>query len=154
MLIIIVGFFSWEVVQIQTGANVSYRYGLPLFSGLPKQAQEAVEYFNSHPPLNHTSEVIDGLLVVNMTVYQYYYHPNLIVVQPGQQVVLIINSPQVITGIYLRLPHGVINVNAVPGIPSYVYFIAPKTPGNYTWYEPEYAGYAFSTNMTGTLEVV
>ena len=154
MLAIILGYFSWEIVQIQAGTNVSFRYGLPLYSGMPKQAQEAVTYFNAHPPVNHTSEVVKGILVVNMTVYQYYYSPNLIKVTPGQQIVLIINSPQVITGIYLRLPNGIINVNAVPGIPSYVYFVAPTTQGNYTWYEPEYAGYAFSTNMTGVLEVV
>ena len=158
MLIMVAVFFSWSVVEVTNGSSTSIRYGLPLFSGLPPFAQQAVINFQRHPPANGTSEVINGVLVVNMTAYQNstfsdVFQPNLIVVQPNQPVVIILNSPQVITGFFMRLPHGVVDVNAIPGEPSYVYFVTPSQPGNYTWREPEYAGYGFSY-MTGTLEVV
>lgn len=158
MLILVAVFFSWSVLEVTKGESTSIRYGLPLFSGLPPQAQEAVKIFNSSPPSNRTSEVINGILVVNMTAVQNgtfndVFHPNVIVAQPGEPITIILNSPQVITGFFIRLPDGVINLNAIPGEPSYVYFVAPTHPGNYTWREPEYAGYDFSY-MTGTLEVV
>lgn len=152
MICLVVGYFSWQVSIILSGKNVSYRYGLPLFSGLPKFAQNEVIEFEHDPPSNLT-EVINGTLIVNMTIYQYYFKPDLIVAKPGQPVVIILNSPNATAGFYLRLPSGVINVNVVPGIPSYIYFVAPNQPGNYTWYEPEYIGWGFSY-MNGTLEVV
>ncbi len=158
MLVMVAVFFSWSVIEVTNGSSTSIRYGLPLFSGLPAQAQQAVLTFEKSPPTNHTSEVINGILVVNMTAEQNgsfsdVFHPNVIVAQPGEPITIILNSPQVITGFFIRLPDGVVNVNAIPGEPSYVYFVAPNQPGNYTWREPELAGYDFSY-MTGTLEVV
>jgi len=154
MLLLVATFFTWNVYYILTGKSFSLRYGLPCFSGLPPEAQEAVKYFESHPPpAGQYSEVVNGILVVNLTAVQYKWVPNVIIVNKSESVVLIINSPQVVTGFYLRLPNGIINVNNVPGIPSYVYFVTPNQPGNYTWRDAEYAGYA-SSYMTGTLEVV
>lgn len=154
MLVLVMIFFSWSVIGVTTGSSTSYRYGMPLFSGLPSQAQVAVREFQASPPKDGTSEVINGILVVNMTVTQSNgFNPDVIVAKPGEQVVIIENSPDVVTGFYLRLPDGVVNVNTVPGVPSYIYFPAPSAPGNYTWREPEYGGYDFSY-WTGTLEVV
>ncbi len=154
MLILVAVFFSWNVYYILTGKSFSLRYGLPCFTGLPKQAQEAVKYFDSHPPPSgQYSEVINGMLIVNLTATQYNWTPSVIIANESEPVVLIINSPQVDTGFYLRLPNGIINVNNVPGITSYVYFVTPNQPGNYTWRNAEYDGYA-SSYMTGTLEVV
>ncbi|QGA68355.1 proton pump complex quinol oxidase subunit SoxA [Sulfolobus sp. E11-6] len=154
MLILVATFFSLNVYYILTGKSFSLRYGLPEFSGLPPQAQAAVRYFETHPPPSgQYSEVINGTLVVNLTTVQYRWIPNVIVANVSEPVVLIINSPQVDTGFYLRLPNGLVNINNVQGITSYVYFIAPNQPGNYTWYNAEYDGYA-SSYMTGTLEVV
>jgi cytochrome aa3-600 menaquinol oxidase subunit 2 len=153
MLVIVAAYSIWNAYYILTGRSFSIRYGEPLFSGLPKEAQSAVIYFESHPPNGGYSEVINGTLVVNLTAVQYKWIPNVIVVNESEPVVLIINSPQVDTGFFLRLPNGVINVNNVPGITSYVYFIAPNQPGNYTWYNAEYDGYA-SSYMTGTLVVL
>ncbi|WP_174632619.1 proton pump complex quinol oxidase subunit SoxA [Metallosphaera tengchongensis] len=158
MLILVAVFFSWSVIEVTNGSSTSVRYGLPLFSGLPPEAQAAVKTFESSPPPNGTSEVVNGILVVNMTAVQNatfsdVFKPNFIKATPGEPIVIILNSPQVITGFFIRLPDGVVNVNAIPGTPSYVYFLAPNQPGNYTWREPELAGYDFSY-MTGTLEVV
>jgi|GEM_PF-339885 heme/copper-type cytochrome/quinol oxidase subunit 2 len=151
MLVLVIGFFSWTLVDLTTGVSTSYRYGLPLFSGLPAEAQEAVEYFQAHPPSNN-SEVVNGILVVNVTITQYNFTPDLIQARVGEPVVLILNSPDLISAFYMRLPSGVINVNVVPGMPSYAYFLAPNSPGNYTWRESEYVGWGTSY-MTGTLEV-
>lgn len=154
MLCLVVAYSTWNVYTVNSGTSTSYRYGLPLYSGLPEYAQKAVEYFNSHPPTNGYSEVINGTLVVNMTITQLRgFVPNVIVANASEPVVIILNSPDVITGFYMRLPDGVVNVNAVPGQPSYVFFIAPSHPGNYTWRDPEYSAYNFSY-FTGTLEVV
>jgi len=154
MLILVATFFSWNVYYVLTGKSFSLRYGLPEFSGLPPQGQEAVKYFETHPPPpGEYSEVINGTLVVNITAVQYKWIPNVIVANVSEPVVLIVNSPQADTGFYLRLPNGLININDVPGITSYVYFITPNQPGNYTWYNAEYDGYA-SSYMTGTLEVI
>ncbi len=70
MLIMVAVFFSWSVIEVTNGSSTSIRYGLPLFSGLPEQAQVAVKAFESSPPANRTSEVINGILVVNMTAKQ------------------------------------------------------------------------------------
>ncbi|MCI2413995.1 MAG: cytochrome c oxidase subunit II [Candidatus Aramenus sp.] len=153
MLILVAVFVAWNIEGVAHGSSTSYRYGLPLYSGLPKDAQAAVSYFYSHPPEKGYSEVVNGILVVNMTVTFKGYTPSLIVANESQPVVIILNSPQVITGFFMRLPDGVVNVNAVPNTTSYVYFVTPNTPGNYTWREPEYAGYNFSY-WVGTLEVV
>lgn len=155
VMLILVGIFSgWNIFGVTHGTSTSYRYGLPLFSGLPKSAQQAVIYFNSHPPSNKPYEVINGILVVNMTITQTSgYTPNIIIANTSQPIVVILYSPQVITGFFMRLPDGVVNVNAVPGTPSYVYFVTPTTPGNFTWRDPEYSAYNFSY-FTGTLEVV
>ncbi|BCU66727.1 quinol oxidase subunit 2 [Sulfolobales archaeon HS-7] len=154
MLVLVVGYFSWSVIEIERGSSTSYRYGLPCFSGLPKDAQDAVLAFERDPPANHTSEVIDGILVVNMTVTQPDgFHPSIIVAHTNQPVTIMITSNQVVTGFYLRLPYGVVNINSVPNITTYVYFVTPQTPGNYIWHEPEYAGWNFSY-WNGTLEVV
>jgi len=32
MLVLVIGFFSWTLVDLTTGVSTSYRYGLPLFS--------------------------------------------------------------------------------------------------------------------------
>lgn len=152
MLTLVIGYFTWQVTIVQSGKDISYRDGLPLFSGLPKFAQNAVLAFESDPT-HKVSEVINGTLVVNMTIYQYYFSPNVIVAKPGQPVVIILNSPNATAGFYMQLPGGVIDVNVVPGTPSYVYFVSPNQPGNYTWREPEYIGGGFSY-MNGTLEVV
>lgn len=153
MLVLVATFSIWNAVTISQGTSTSYRYGLPLFSGLPKDAQDAVLYFQSHPPQNGYSEVVNGILVVNMTYSQSKgFIPNVIVANAGQPIVIILNSPDVIAGFYMRLQDGIINVNAVPGQPSYVYIVAPSTPGNYTWRNPEYSGYS-SSYFTGTLVV-
>jgi heme/copper-type cytochrome/quinol oxidase subunit 2 len=153
MMILVAVFVAWNIRGIISGSSTSYRYGLPLLSGMPEDAQNAVKYFDSHPPVNGSCEVINGILVVNMTVTQPDgFHPDLIKAKPNEPIVIILNSPQVITGFFLRLPDGVVNVNAVPGYVSYVYFVAPSSPGNYTWREPEYACYNYSY-WTGTLEV-
>ena len=158
ILFILVGVFSgWNIYGVTHGTGTGYRYGLPLFSGLPKQAQEAVLYFNSHDVGKQEAVInVSGIpiLVVNMTVSQVYgFIPNLIVANTSEPVVLQIYSPQVITGFYMTLPSGVVQINAVPGMANYEYFVTPSTPGNYTFMEPEYAGYNFSY-WTGTLEVV
>ncbi|NON62246.1 proton pump complex quinol oxidase subunit SoxA [Acidianus sp. RZ1] len=151
MLILVGVFVGWNIVGVSAGSSTSYRYGLPLFSGMPKFAQNAVLQYEKDP--NGTIEDINGVLVVNMTVTQPDgYKPDLIVAQPGQPVAIIVNSPQIITGFFLRLPNGVVQINSPPGYTTYAFFYAPKTPGNYTWREPEYAGYNFSY-WTGTLEV-
>jgi len=153
MLVLVLIFFSWNVYYLSTGKSFSLDYGLPTYSGLPEQAQKAVQYFDSHPPSpGQYSEVINGMLVVNLTATQYKWTPDLIVVNKSEPVVLIINSPQVDTGFYLRTPDGVINLNNVAGITSYAYFVINQ-PGNYTWRDAEYAGYN-SSYMTGTVEVV
>ena len=153
MLVLVAIFSGWNYYNVLSGHSVSLRYGLPLFSGLPPQAQQAVKYFETHPPKEGYSEVIDGILVVNMTVMQYKYIPNVIIANTSEPVVIILNSVNISAGFYLRLPNGVINVNSVPGVPDYIYFVTPNSPGNYTWREPEYVGYS-SSYMTGTLEVV
>ncbi len=151
MMILVAVFVAWNIRGIISGSSTSYRYGLPLFSGMPKCAQEAVKYFEAHP--KGYCEVVNGILVVNMTVTQPNgFHPDVIKAKPGEQIAIILNSPEVITGFFLRLPDGVVNVNAVPGYVSYIYFVAPSSPGNYTWREPEFAGYNYSY-WTGTLEV-
>ena len=154
MLALVAIFTGWNIYGVANGTSTSYRYGLPLFSGLPKEAQQAVLYFESHPPSGEPYEVVNGILVVNMTITQQDgFVPNLIRANADQPVVIILNSPEVITGFYIRLPDGVVQVNAVPGTPSYIYFVTPSTPGNYTWRDSEYSAYNFSY-FTGTLEVV
>jgi len=152
MLILVAIFVGWNIVGVTSGSSTSYRYGLPLFSGMPKIAQAAVKYFESHPPANGDSEVVNGVLVVNMTVTQLGYNPNIIIANANEPIAIILHSPQVITGFFMRLPDGVVNINAPPNYTNYVYFVAPSTPGNYTWRDPEYAGYNFSY-WTGILEV-
>ncbi|BAK54162.1 MULTISPECIES: proton pump complex quinol oxidase subunit SoxA [Sulfurisphaera] len=154
MLTLVAIFSGWNIYGVTHGTSTSYRYGLPCFSGLPKQAQQAVLYFNSHPPSGQSYEVVNGILVVNMTITQQNgFQPDLIIANTSEPVVIILNSPQVITGFYLRLPDGVVQVNAVPGTPSYIYFVTPPTPGNFTWRDSEYSAYNFSY-FTGTLEVM
>lgn len=153
-MVLVAIFTGWNIYGVVNGTSTSYRYGLPLFSGLPKQAQQAVLYFESHPPSGEPYEVVNGILVVNMTITQQDgFVPNLIRANTDQPVVIILNSPEVITGFYIRLPDGIVQVNAVPGTPSYIYFVTPSTPGNYTWRDSEYSAYNFSY-FTGTLEVV
>ena len=153
MLVLVSIFSGWNIYGVTHGTSTSYRYGLPCFSGLPKQAQNAVLYFDSHD-LGKQEAVINGILVVNMTITQTNgFTPNVIIANTSEPVVIILNSPQVVTGFYLRLPNGVVQVNAVPGTPSYIYFVTPNSPGNYTWRDSEYSAYNFSY-FTGTLEVV
>ncbi len=150
MLILVAVFVAWNIVGVTNGSSTSFRYGLPLKSGMPTDAQEAVNYFQSHG--GGSEEVINGILVVNMSVGFKGFSPDVITANTSQPVVVILNSPSVITGFFMRFPDGVVNVNAVPGYTSYIYFVTPSTPGNYTWRDPEYAGYNFSY-WTGTLEV-
>lgn len=153
MLVLVAIFATWNIYGVSNGTSTTYRYGLPLFSGLPKDAQNAVLYFDSHPPTNQSYEVINGILVVNMTVTQLKgYVPNVIIANTSEPVVIIINSPDAITGFFIRFPDGVVNVNSPPGYTTYAYFVTPSMPGNYTWRDPEYSGYNFSY-FTGTLEV-
>ena len=128
---LLVGVFSgWNIYGVTHGTSTGHRYGLPLFSGLPKQAQEAVLYFNSHD-VGKQEAVISEVLVVNMTVNQNsMFIPN----------VIIANTK-------------VVQINAVPGMANYEYFVTPNTPGSYTSEEPEYAAYNFSY-LAGILEVV
>jgi len=152
MLALVAIFAGWNVYGVTHGTSTSYRYGLPCFSGLPKQAQQAVLYYDSHDP-SQQQAVVNGILIVNMTITQTNgFSPNMIKANTSEPVVIILNSPQVIAGFYLRLPNGVIQVNAVPGKPSYIYFVAPNSLGNYTWMNSEYSDYNFSY-QTGTLEV-
>jgi len=159
IMYVVVGIFSGLNAYIVTqGTNTGYRYGLPLFSGMPKQAQEAVLYFNSHDQGKQEAVInINGtnIVVVNMTVDQATgFSPNVIVANTSEPVAIQLYSPQVITGFYIWLPgEGVVQMNTVPGMATYEYFVTPNTPGNYTWYEPEYAAYNFSY-WNGTLEVV
>ena len=153
MLTLVAIFAGWNIYGVTHGTSTSYRYGLPCFSGLPKQAQQAVLYYDSHDP-SQQQAVVNGVLIVNMTITQTNgFSPNVIKANTSEPVVIILNSPQVITGFYLRLPNGVVQVNAVPGTPSYIYFVTPNSPGNYTWRDSEYSAYNFSY-FTGTLEVV
>ena len=123
-------FAGWNVYGVTHGTSTGYRYGLPLFSGLPKQVQQAVPYFN-HYDTSKQEAVINGVLVVNITVNQNSrFIPN----------VIITNTK-------------VFRINAVPGMPNYEYFVTPNTPGNYTWVEPKYDAYNFSY-LSETLEVV
>ena len=158
MYVLVAIFAGWNVYGVTHGTSTGYRYGLPLFSGLPKQAQEAVLIFNKSY-VGQQEAVINvsgvSILVVNMTINQATgFSPNLIVAEPNEPVVLQIYSPQVITGFYMILPSGVVQINTVPGMPTYEYFVTPNTPHtNYTFIEPEYAAYNFSY-WNGTLEVV
>ncbi|WP_187152727.1 proton pump complex quinol oxidase subunit SoxA [Acidianus manzaensis] len=153
MLILVAIFVGWNIYGVTHGTSTTYRYGLPLFSGMPKNAQTAVIYFDSHPPANSSWEVVNGILVVNMTITQLKgFTPNIIIANTSQPVVIILHSPDVITGFFMRLPDGVININAPPGYDNYVYFVTPSQPGNYTWRDPEYSAYNFSY-FTGILEV-
>ncbi|MCY0850979.1 proton pump complex quinol oxidase subunit SoxA [Sulfuracidifex metallicus] len=150
MLIIIAVFVGWNIAGVTSGSSTSFRYGLPLKSGLPENAQKAVDEYQSRP--DSSQEVVNGVLVVNMSVTFKGFSPDVIVANSSEPVVVILKSPQVISGFFMRFQDGVVNVNIVPGYTSYVYFVTPSQPGNYTWRDPEYSGYNFSY-WTGTLEV-
>jgi heme/copper-type cytochrome/quinol oxidase subunit 2 len=135
VLLVLVGIFAtWSLEEVVSGTSTNYRFGLPLASGVPR-------------PLPN------GTLVVNITAYQWGYTPDVIVAKPGQPVLVVLHSRDVVHGFLLKLPSGTVNVDIVPGTLSYVFFYAPNTPGNYTWRCSEYCGIGHSF-MNGTVEVI
>ncbi len=164
MLVIVAAFVSYSFLTVVTGSTATYRYGLPLASGVPKPLpngtviiyMEGVQW--AWVPQNATEIIYtaNGTVVkipVTSQVITYVNGYPYIKVYPGQPVEFVLYSNNVVHGFYIRLPHGVQNVNIVPGIDSYSFFFAPTTPGNYTFHCAEYCGVGHSY-MYGYLEVV
>ncbi|QKR01138.1 quinol oxidase subunit 2 [Metallosphaera tengchongensis] len=164
MLVIVAAFVAYSFFGVVSGSTATYRYGLPLASGLPKPLpngtvviyMEGVQW--AWVPQNATELLYtaNGTLVkvpVTSQVITYVDGFPYVKVYPGQPVEFILYSNNVVHAFYIRLPHGTQNVNIVPGIDSYSFFFAPTTPGNYTFHCAEYCGVGHSY-MYGYLEVM
>ena len=155
MLALVIAFTGYSYVSLANGTSTTYRYGLPLGSGLPKPLPNgtlvvymlAVQW--AFIPQNATEIIyvnghMENISVPQVIGYTQGYDPGLSVpyikAMPGQPIVIVLYSNNVVHGFYIRLPHGTQNWNIVPGINSYAFFYAPNTPGNYTFHCSEYCG--------------
>ena len=156
MLALVIAFTGYSYATIVTGTTATYRYGLPLGSGVPKPLPNgtlvvymlAVQW--AFIPQNATEIIYVNGHMENISVtskvfgYTEGYNPGnsvpYIKVMPGQPVLIVLYSNNVVHGFYIRLPHGTQNWNIVPGINSYAFFYAPTTPGLYAFHCSEYCG--------------
>ena len=77
---------------------------------------------------------------------------DLVVVYAGQSVQINLTSASVTQGLYLPFrTQNVVNVQVVPGYPSYASFVAPTSPGIYPMPESEYDGPWFGLDMADLL---
>lgn len=150
MMLLVAIFVGISYYSIVTGSSATYRYGLPLGSGLPHPLPNgtvviymlAVQW--AFIPQNATEIIyvnghMENISVTAQVITYANGYPYL-KVMPGQPVVIVLYSNNVDHGFYIRLPHGAQNWNIVPGVNSYAFFYAPTTPGNYTFYCSEYCG--------------
>ncbi|EZQ04935.1 MULTISPECIES: proton pump complex quinol oxidase subunit SoxA [Acidianus] len=153
MLVIVAIFVGVSYSSIISGSAATFRYGLPLHSGVPKLPNGTVVIYMlavqwAWLPQNATEIIyapngtILHIPITNFVTYVNGYP--YIKVQPGQPVEMVLYSNNVVHAFYLRLPHGPQNWNIVPGINSYAFFYAPTTAGNYTFHCAEYCGIGHS----------
>ncbi|AOL17370.1 quinol oxidase subunit 2 [Sulfolobus sp. A20] len=155
MLVLVTIFTGLSYFTIVNGSSATYRYGLPLASGVPKPLPNgtvviymaAIQW--AFLP-NNATEIIylpngtmENISVTSQVITYVHGYPY-IKVYPNQPVLFILYSNNVVHGFYIRLPHGAQNVNIVPGINSYSFFFSPSTPGNYTFHCAEYCGIGHS----------
>ncbi|WP_240938895.1 proton pump complex quinol oxidase subunit SoxA [Metallosphaera hakonensis] len=155
MLVIVAAFVGYSFFGVVSGSTATYRFGLPLQSGVPKPLpngtvvvyMEGVQW--AWVPQNATEIVYtpNGTMMeipVSGNVITYINGFPYIKVYPNQPVEMVLYSNNVVHAFYIRLPHGPQNVNIVPGINSYSFFFAPSSPGNYTFHCAEYCGIGHS----------
>jgi len=164
MLIVVIAYTGYSYASVITGSAATYRYGLPLASGVPKPLPNGTVIIYmlgvqwAWSPINATEIIylpngtMENISVTSQVIGYINGFPY-IKVAPHQPIEMVLFSNNVMHAFYLRLPHGPQNWNIVPGVNSYAFFYAPSTPGNYTFHCAEYCGIGHSY-MYGYLWVI
>ncbi len=119
------------------------------------EAQKLVDYNAAkYDGLEATGTLIDGVRVIEIKAYQFYFEPTTIIVNKGERVRLIISTEDVPHGFEIEgfaLEDYDIDTRIRPGFPLEIEFDADES-GVWTFICTIYCGFGHST-MRGTLVV-
>ena len=111
------------------------------------KAKKLLEYHSEkYDDMEATGELVDGVRVIKLNAYQFYFEPELIIVNKGEKVKIVIEEMDVPHGFEIEgfnIPGYDVDTVIRPGMPLIVEFIADEK-GAWEFICSIYCGYGHS----------